>query len=190
MNNIIKYAASFIVGAGSGIAASYIFFKKKHEKELAEQVAAIKVACNQNLVEEKKHKNSIKRDDIREYKKTASMYANVKSSEHDSKSSKTIEKKHNDFYVIDPCEYGEEPGYGVVSLTYCADGYLVDDSGDTIEDYTELVGSDFAEHFGEYEDDSVYIRNDAKKCDYEILKSLKSYKDLLYNNPFSVEEEE
>lgn len=190
MNNIIKYAASFIVGVGSGIAASYIFFKKKHEKELAEQVAAIKVACNQNLVEEKKQKNNIKRDDIREYKRTASTYANAKSSEHELKPSKATAKKPNDFYVIDPCEYGEEPGYGVVSLTYCTDGYLVDDNGDTIEDYTELVGSDFAKHFGEYEDDSVYIRNDAKKCDYEILKSLKSYKELLYEDPYSIAEEE
>lgn len=190
MNNIIKYAVSFVIGAGSGIAASYIFFKKKHEKELTEQVAAIKAACNKNLVEEKKQKNNIKRDDIREYKKTASMYADVKSSDRELKPSKATEKKHDDFYVIDPCEYGEEPGYGVVSLTYCADGYLIDDNGETIEDYTELVGSDFAKHFGEYEDDSVYIRNDAKKCDYEILKSLKTYKDFLYDNPFSAEEEE
>lgn len=34
-------------------------------------------------------------------------------------------------------------------------------------------------HFGEYEEDAVFVRNDAKKCDYEILKDLRRFCDVL-----------
>lgn len=30
-------------------------------------------------------------------------------------------------------------------------------------------------HFGEYEKDSVFVRSDPKRCDYEILRDLRSY---------------
>ena len=37
------------------------------------------------------------------------------------------------------------------------------------EDPTGIVGDDFKKHFGEYEDDCVYVRNDNLDIDYEIL---------------------
>ena len=48
-----------------------------------------------------------------------------------------------------------------------------------IDDIAGTVGEDFADHFGEYEDDSVHIRNDVARCEYEILADLRSYSDAL-----------
>lgn len=45
-------------------------------------------------------------------------------------------------------------------------------------DIEDTVGEDFAEHFGEYEDDSVFIRNDRLRCDYEILRDNRSFSDV------------
>ena len=39
---------------------------------------------------------------------------------------------------------------------------------------TKEIG-DALRHFGEYEDDAVYVRNDELKTDYEILRSEKDY---------------
>ena len=50
------------------------------------------------------------------------------------------------------------------------------------EGMEEIIG-DGLEHFGEYEEDSVFVRSDAKRCDYEILKHLGSFHDYAKNFP-------
>ena len=52
-----------------------------------------------------------------------------------------------------------------------------------MSDIAETVGNDFQTHFGEYEDDSVFIRNPARKCDYEILLDYRKYADILKLKP-------
>ena len=46
-----------------------------------------------------------------------------------------------------------------------------------ISDYETLIG-DALSHFGEYEDDSVYVRNEDTECDYEILKHDKTFDEI------------
>lgn len=78
-------------------------------------------------------------------------------------------------YVISPKEFGEMDGYTQISLTYFEDDdILSDENGVIIDDPEEIVG-DALNHFGEYEEDSVFVRSDPKRCDYEILKDLRSY---------------
>lgn len=86
-------------------------------------------------------------------------------------------------YVIDPWDFGGEDGYETITLNYYADGVLTDDDDDVIEDeeIDDIVGKDFAEHFGEYEKDCVCVRNDRLKTDYEICRDLIEYSTLLSN---------
>lgn len=70
---------------------------------------------------------------------------------------------------------------GADSLTYFADGILADECGEIVDDVEEIIG-DGLDHFGEYEDDSVFVRNDAKRCDYEILKDLRDFSDFKKKN--------
>lgn len=80
-------------------------------------------------------------------------------------------------YVIAPEEYGEVYGYDKRSWTYYADGVLTNEIGLIIADPEVEIG-DALEHFGEYEDDSVFVRNDNIECDIEILKHDKTYSDI------------
>ena len=78
-------------------------------------------------------------------------------------------------YVISPEEFGEMDGYTQIGLTYFEDDdILSDENGVIIDDPEEIVG-DALNHFGDYEEDSVFVRSDPKRCDYEILKDLRSY---------------
>lgn len=86
-------------------------------------------------------------------------------------------------YVIPPEEFGEMEGYIQSSLTYYADKILTDEDDNIIDDVEDIVGADFAKHFGEYEEDSVFVRNDSKKHDYEILKDFRLYSDVVKNKP-------
>jgi hypothetical protein len=81
-------------------------------------------------------------------------------------------------YVISPEEFGEMDGYTQINLTYFEDDdILSDENGVVIDDPEEIVG-DALDHFGDYEEDSVFVRSDPKRCDYEILKDLRSYSEF------------
>lgn len=88
-------------------------------------------------------------------------------------------------YVISPDEFDELDGYTPISLTYFTDGVLADENGIIIDDVEEIVG-DGLNHFGEYDDDAVYVRNDAKRCDYEILKDERKYAEFRKTLPKNV----
>lgn len=87
-------------------------------------------------------------------------------------------------YTISPAEFGEFEDYEVITLTYFADGVLTDEDCQPLDDAEEIVGDDYMDHFGEYEDDSVYIRNDERRCDYEILRVLDTYSALQTEKPY------
>ena len=91
-------------------------------------------------------------------------------------------------YIIEPDEFGE-CDYEEVSLTHYADGVLTDEQDNPIEDVDGMVGEDYAEHFGEYEDDSVFVRNERLQTDFEILADQRNYSDLYKKKSYPTEDE-
>lgn len=77
-------------------------------------------------------------------------------------------------FIISPEEYGEKDHYDTQSWSYYADGVLTDESGEIVMDAENIIG-DALDHFGDYDDDSVYVRNENEECDYEILRYEKSF---------------
>ena len=45
------------------------------------------------------------------------------------------------------------------------------------EDIAETIGRECLKHFGEYEPDSVFVRNNDMRTDYEILQDERRYED-------------
>ena len=90
-------------------------------------------------------------------------------------------------YVISPEEYGELE-YEEIELTYYADGVLADDMNNKIDDVDDVVGLDSLDQFGEYEEDSVHVRNDRLKCDFEILLDSRNYTDVIKYDPHHAED--
>ena len=85
-------------------------------------------------------------------------------------------------YVIAPEYFGEFESYSTVNLVLYADGALVDYNNDIITDADECIGADYINHFGDFEEDAVHIRNDILKCDYEILKDPRQYAQIVKKN--------
>lgn len=91
---------------------------------------------------------------------------------------KTEDKVNNKPYVIHPDEFGDE--YNVVTLVCYNDKVVTTyDTGEVLtdEEVEKLVGLDSLSRFGEYEEDSVFVRNDSIKVDYEILRYEENYSD-------------
>ena len=81
-------------------------------------------------------------------------------------------------YVIHPDDFGDD--YNTITLVYYKDDVVTTyDTGEVLTDkeIEDLIGEESLSHFGEYEEDSVIVRNDARKIDYEILRSEETYSD-------------
>ena len=91
-------------------------------------------------------------------------------------------------YVIAPEEYGEKDDYEIETL-YCFEcGTLTNNLNEPVDDVENLVGKDFRDHIGDYEDDCVHIRNDELKTDFEILQDMRRYSDLGTTIPYMEDE--
>ena len=81
-------------------------------------------------------------------------------------------------YVISPEEFDDYEDYNKVVLTYYADQVLADDYGNIVSDVENAVGHASLKTFGQYEEDTVFVRNDARRTDYEITRDLRNYSDV------------
>lgn len=194
-----KTIIAFIAGAVIGSITTWQLVKQKYELIADEEILSVKeyyarknsqrYEGPQDSEEAEERTSSVpEKPDISEYAKQLSQqgytsYDKYSAKDEESKTGTPREKP----YVISPDEFGEIEEYSKISLFYYADGVLCDDRDVPVDNLDEIVGADFASHFGEYEDDSVFVRNDARRCDYEILRSLKAYSEVLEENPYKAE---
>ena len=210
MSNI-KTAIAFLLGAAAGGAGAWYFLKEKYAEQSEQDIASAKEAFHNREEKLQAEITELKKQlppDIEE-NVPPTVLVNEKTPDKDGDPVEYARGKYQMYnpapiardgaqpapqpepgpkadgieapYVISPEEFGEV-GYTQVSLTYYADGILADENGEIVDDIEEIVG-DALEHFGEYEDDSVYCRSDPKKCDYEILQDLRRYADVAKNLP-------
>lgn len=181
--NKLSYLLTFAAGALIGSAATWYFVKDKYEKLAQEEIDSVKETFKKSYEDQEvKHEEEIHEVEKKYYNSLAQKYDYEKKSRPETILEEDEEeevKKMDEPYVIKPYEFGDYIDYEQISLLYFADGVLADeDTLDVIDDVEETVGEYFADHFGEYEEDSVYVRNDAKRCEYEILKDERQYKDV------------
>lgn len=156
----------FAAGAIIGSLATMKYAEKKYSAIAEEEITSVREVYSKKSKVENTEKND--REAMAEIIQNQG-YANYSKKEEESKSVKKP-------YVITPEEFGED--YETESLVYYADGVLADYYDDPIDDIDECVGEDALSHFGEYEDDCVYVRNDEKKIDYEILRDDRKFSDV------------
>lgn len=92
-------------------------------------------------------------------------------------------------YVIEPIEFGELDNYKTFELTYYEDGILEDEDYDIVKNPEEILGPDALGSFGEYEDDSVFVRNERLHADFQILKDYRTYDEARSIGPGRVDDE-
>ena len=188
-------AFAFAIGAAIGSFVTWKIVKTKYKRIADEEINSVKEVFarrysekmskekpNENtnqvsLTLDETEKNANIQDDITAYHELLDKlkYANI---DVDSLIAKKGGSTVTDGpFVISPDEFGEDPNYQTVSLTLYEDGVLTDDYDDIVVDVDDLVGEDSLTHFGEYEDDSVFVRNESMQTDFEILRDLRTYRE-------------
>lgn len=208
--NKLYFVASFVLGVAIGSFVTWNVVKDTYQKLAQEEIEDIRQYYKEKLdalepktVSNEVPKNTHEKPDIREFaariigENGYKNYSNTiikpdpvlnKEEEPEQKENKVVEHDPNRPYVISPDEFGEKE-YTVISLSYYADGVLADEDDHVVEDVDAVIGYESLEHFGEYENDSVHVRNDRLRCDYEILIDLREYSEVISAKPYLTEEE-
>ena len=76
-------------------------------------------------------------------------------------------------YVINPDQW-EDTTYHKAELTLYSDGILADDDG-LMYNIEELIGTKSLGSFGEFEDRTVFVRNEGTETDYSVFKESSKY---------------
>lgn len=200
MNDTLNKFLIFAAGAAIGSAVTWKYLKTKYEQEfIEEEEETLEENPDGETTDEEVGPDDLYTDapayekpNIKEYAKILNNggYGVEEVEADDVKKDpamvKYIKKEVADVerpYVIPPEEFGEFDEYETISLTYYADKVLADDMDEIVEDVDYVVGTDSLTHFGEYENDSVFVRNDRLKADYEILLDSRNYYDVAPTEP-------
>lgn len=178
MNNKAIGVLAFVAGAAVGSVVTWKVTKTKYETILQEEIDSVKAEFSKGVTKivEKTTVDTAKifeKQENPEKTEYDKLINNLDYTSH-SNDDKPLSVKNNQVYVIPPESAGEED-YDIVSLTYYADEVLAYDDGKIVENVEDTVGSESLTSFGEYEDDSVYVRNNIMKTDFEILRDTRKY---------------
>lgn len=188
----MKNLLFFVAGAAIGSIATWKLIEKKYKDLADEEIESVK--------ETFKNRKQIKINDKETSEKFITKYKDSKDKIEDIVSNEkyNIENKEEvddecDYtidvnegvefvnpHIITPEEFGEYNEYKIKTLIYYADNVLTDEDDNPITslEMEEMIGVDSLDHFGEYEDDSVYVRDENNEIDYEILRSEKMFSEI------------
>jgi len=194
MNNKTINFMIFVLGVAVGSVITRRYVEKKYEQIAQEEIDSVKEVFYKKMAEiaKKSAEARIKADNAKEKPDIIKYAARLREQGYTNYSDMVDEKTEEEEsmsvdkpYVIAPEEFGELDDYETISLIYYADHVLADDNDEIVEDIENVVGFDSLNSFGEYEDDSVFVRNDRLKCDYEILLDQRRYSDVVNRKPIN-----
>ena len=180
MNSKLGTVLSFTLGAAIGSFVSWQILKNKYKQISDQEIADVK-ARYVELYGDKKENNTPelpapeKENTEQNIKDYAAMLA--KSGYTNYSNTEEPEEVLSKPYVVDGADFSDD--FELVTLTYFNDGVLADKDLNIITDLEGTVGDDVGRYFEDELDDSVYIRNDVTKQEYEILRDTKDYADAV-----------
>lgn len=177
----IKGIFIFAIGALSGTFVGAQIAKKKYEEIANEEIEEIRDyyrKINKELADQLVDKTSEPekveepKEEVEEIVEERKQYENIiKRGNYMAVDEEEQNNVCDEAYPIDPSEFGNEGKNATETLTYFADGVLVNEVDEVVEDPDLVVGRHHIDIFNEFPDATcVYVRNDLDGMDYEIIK--------------------
>lgn len=199
MNKTLFNVFLFTTGAAIGSLVTWKIAKTRYERLIQEEVDAFKedyVRCmrgdpaestqdEDDWDEDDEEEDDSEDPDMTAYRNLAHMYdQSGDETENDGEGAGDGEVPYiNGPYVISPNDFADgNYDHSLYSITYYADGVLSNDWYEQL-DIDETIGEDSLEHFGDYAEDVVHVRNERLKADYEVVRDPRKYADMIANDP-------
>ena len=191
MNDKLSSVIIFCGGVFIGGFLTWDFFKTKYEKIADEEIASVKETFEHREPRPDKNykvEEALKGNDAYINIIDSNSYRNYSSTSIETdKKGGTADMELKQPYVITPEQYEDNVDYTKVSLTWYNDEVLEDDWGNVL-DPDDVIGSDALKTFGQYEKDSVFVRDDEEQIDYEVLLDTRSYKETYGHDPVEADQ--
>ncbi len=198
MNKFVWFLAGAVVGAGGTYFALRSHFENQAADEIAEMRDYYRSKINKEADEaDKKEQDYIaymkekeaSKEDKDSYEKIRHPYGQYfrplnspPPEEGEVVPDPFVDKNCNAYdgiYLIKPEEYGQLDGYHECTCTwYAGDKILADEEDEPIDFVSATVGETFMDHFGDYAEGVVHVRNERNMSDYEITYDSRMYDDL------------
>ena len=194
MNSKLFNIAMFTMGVAIGSLVTWKIMKDRCERTIQDEVSAfkndwVKMTREDNaeysvddenddsIDEDADEDDEYDDDDYSEYHTLAHSY------DYNCEEGGGDEVPYvNGPYVITPEEFGGERDFDHWCLSYHSDGVLADTYGVKF-DVEETIGEDALDHFGDYAEDVVHIRNERLQCEYEVVKDPRTYDEAMSSDP-------
>ena len=178
MTNNSNNMLAFVFGCAFGSVVTYFIaknvFAQKFEQYKADETEKLEMRIQRDIAKAHSDHDHI----IREY-------GYVGRDTPEEVEEQEVQSDESTYYIsID--EYGELYDHETYNLIMYADGILVDEDDEIVDDPSSLLGKDIYDRLrngNATESDSYFIRNDAKKCDYEVSLSAITYREIAYEKP-------
>lgn len=193
---LIGSFVGFLMGTAAGTIAGYFYSKNKYLTMAETEIESVKKVYEKHfsentlnkdvqIIPEKPNvKNKISAPSLNSEKDNYKNYARMYSGDPENPKIGSVqttiktEKPHKapikTPYIITPDEY-QLSDYEAETLIWYSDKILADSDGNIIHNINEVVGPEALSTFGRYLDDTVYVRDDSKKIDYEIIWDSRKY---------------
>lgn len=207
MNYKIVNALLFTAGVVVGSVATWKFVKTKYERLAQEEIESVKEAFSKNRecsdndsveYDEIQNEDSVDEngapvegegEDPQDYMKRLAEYeAEIRRLGYASAANQEKgggEPVYLAPYVITPDEFGED-GYDTAMLSYYSDGVLEDEYWNVVDNIEDIIGKEFEDRFGEYANDTVFIRNEQLHTDYEVTYDRRTHAESQMYSPHGV----
>ena len=191
--DLFSKALIFVAGACVGSVVTWKLVEKKYQQIAQEEIDSVKEALgyfkdsDEKIDQEREDKEDEDDEDDRfdrdtePAKEELAHICREQGYDYNGISKKEGEEEmaENRPYVISPEEF-DENGYKTKTLFYYNDDVVTDDRGKALSEKSieKLIGKESLTTFGQYESDSVFVRNDDLKTDYEILADERNYHEM------------
>ena len=188
--DLLSKALIFVAGACVGSVVTWNLVEKKYKQIAQEEIDSVKEALGYFDLGEKEDRPEPEDEDNEEErfdhdaesaKEELAHICKEQGYDYNGISKKEGEEEmaENRPYVISPEEF-DENGYKTKTLFYYNDDVVTDDRGKVLSENSieKLIGKESLTTFGQYESDSVFVRNDDLKTDYEILADERNYHEM------------
>lgn len=156
MNKYVIFITGFVAG---GLAGYFLCKKKYHIVDL-------------EVVPEKVKKEEVCEDQEKEelYSVSYTMEEDDSDEEWDEAEKEGPVEPEMVPYTISPTAFADEHSdFAKLTLVYYEDNEVLINEAEECVDIGTEIGFDAINHFGEYEKDAVFVRNEALGNDYEVL---------------------
>ena len=203
MNKLHVFLA-FVAGGVCGVLGTKSYFEDLYRRQYEEDLESVKKVWtykkpvedevkedNEPVLDKEPRENEMYQYAKILQKKGYTNYSDtpVDTSEMTAPEVYTPPENYKDPYPIPPDILGSD-GYDQITLFYTEDKVLLNEDDTKVDNIEDVVGLDSLNHFGEYEEDVLYVRNERLRTDYEVLMDPRTYPQVLEERPYLSREDE